>query len=821
MDLLTEALEFQQSATPALAPEGQVGIPGIPEVLPVLALTDIVLFPGMIVPLMVDTTSAIRLIDDVVAGDRMVALVLQKTPGAQEPSWKDLHKVGTASRLLRMLKFPDGTVRILVQGLARIQLIEPVTIEPYIRARCGVLLEKLEASMELEALVRNVRDKFNEIAQLSPAVNEQLRILVLNTNHPGQLADLIAANIHINLEEKQRLLETLDIKERLRALLTLLIREVELLQLGTKIREEAQSSLTRSQREHFLREQLKVIRRELGEAELESELESLRERIEKLNLPEEAHKAAIREWERLHQIHPASPEYAVSRNYLDWILNLPWNVSSEDRHDIHEAKRILDRDHYGLIKVKERLLEFLAVLQLKKDLRGPILCFVGPPGVGKTSLGRSIAEALGRKFLRISLGGIHDEAEIRGFRRTYVGSMPGRIIQGLRRVGTNNPVFLLDELDKIQGGGAHGDPAAALLEVLDPEQNNAFVDHYLDVPFDLSKILFIGTANWLDPIHPALRDRLEVIEIPSYTVGEKLQIARRHLLPKQLAEHGLQKNQVQIHNGAIKRVILEYTREAGVRQLVREIAAMLRKAARRIVESPNKDLKVVITDKDIEELLGPPRYIPEKRERITDSGIAIGLAWTPVGGDILFIEATRMPGKGRINLTGSLGDVMKESAQTALSYLRSQAGELGIPQFNIDEWDIHIHVPAGATPKDGPSAGITILVALASLFSNRIVRSTVAMTGEISLRGRILPVGGVKEKVLAAHRAGIKEVILPAENKKDWEEVPQEVRRVLKVHFVEKVAEVLPLALGGRHSLPKGASKQNNLLSKPAASINS
>ena len=793
---------------------------GIPEVLPILALADIVLFPGMVVPLAVESPTSIRLIDDVVAGDRMVGMVLQKRGEGHEekpePGWEDLYRVGCAARILRMLKFPDGSVRILVEGLARIQLIEPVETVPYLRARCGVLLEKLEPSIELEALVRNVRDRFQEIAQLSPAVNEQLRVAVLNTEHPGRLADLIAANVHLGLEERQQLLETVDVKERLRLLLKLLSREIEVLQLGSKIREEATSSLSKSQREFFLREQLKAIRRELGEAELDKELDELKEKIEAAGLPEEAHKAAMHEWERLHQINPASPEYTVSRNYLDWILSLPWNKSTEDRLDIHEAEKVLNKHHYGLEKVKERLLEFLAVLQIKKDVRGPILCLVGPPGVGKTSLGKSVAEALGRKFLRISLGGVHDESEIRGFRRTYVGSMPGRIIQGLRRVGSNNPVFLLDELDKIQSG-PHGDPASALLEVLDPEQNHSFVDHYLDIPFDLSRILFIGTANWLDPIHPALRDRLEVIEIPSYTAGEKLQIAKRHLIPRQLQEHGLDKKRVRIYDSALNRLIQEYTREAGVRQLVREIASLIRKAARRIVSGEVQRLPFQIKADDLPNLLGPPKFQREKREKITESGIAIGLAWTPVGGEILFIEATRMPGKGRLTLTGSLGDVMKESAQAALSYLRSQGPDFGVEIGSFDEWDIHIHVPAGATPKDGPSAGLTILVALASLFSGRLARSDLAMTGEISLRGRVLPVGGIKEKVLAAHRASIREVILPEANRNDWEEVPAEVRKAMKVHFVQRIEEAIPIALTESMKKPKSTSAQSRPTKKKAS----
>ena len=591
------------------------------------------------------------------------------------------------------------------------------------------------------------------------------------------------------------MLETASVKERLTKLLPWLHRELEVLTLGSKIQNEVVSSMSKNQRDFFLREQIRAIQRELGENDPAStEAVALREQIEKNQLPEEVKTVALKELERLAQMSPAVAEYTMTRNYLDWLINLPWAKSTEDKLDLAAAARILDEQHFGLKKVKDRLLEFLAVIKLRQQLKGPILCLVGPPGVGKTSLGKSVADALGRKFARISLGGMRDEAEIRGHRRTYVGALPGRIIQTLRRVESRNPVILLDEIDKV-GSDFRGDPASALLEVLDPAQNSTFTDHYLDLPFDLSRVLFLTTANWLDPIHPALRDRLEVIELPSYTAAEKLQIAKRHLVPRQLEEHGLKTKLVRFPEATLRRLIQDYTREAGVRQLEREIAALTRKAARKIVTKKNLTEAVTISTKDLTELLGPAKFISEEAERITEYGIAIGLAWTPVGGEILFIEATRMPGKGSLILTGSLGDVMKESAQTALSFLRSQAASLKIDLTDFDKRDIHIHVPAGATPKDGPSAGVTIVAALASLMMHRMVRSDLAMTGEISLRGRVLRVGGIKEKVLAASRSGLKQIILPDQNRNDWLEVPIEVRSKMKVDFVKHISQLIPLAL--------------------------
>ena len=767
----------------------------LPEVLPILGLSDIVIFPGMVAPLLVESAASIRLIDDVVAGDRFIGLVLQKKPEVENPTPVDLWHHGCAVRVLKMLKFPDNTVRVLVEGLRRFRVAHYESHEPYLRAKVEVIRDVVEQSLELTAMTRNAQRQFQEIIDLSPAMSDEVKVAALNTEHPGKLADLIAANLNLSLEERQQLLEINLVKERLARLLPLLSRESEVLTLGSKIQKEVASSMSKSQRDFFLREQIRAIQRELGESDpAASEINSLREQIEKNRLPEESKKLALKELERLQQIPPTTPEYTVSRNYLDWIVNLPWSKSTEDKIDLAAAARILDEQHYGLTKVKDRLLEFLAVIKLKNRLKGPILCLVGPPGVGKTSLGRSVADALGRKFARIALGGMRDEAEIRGHRRTYVGALPGRIIQGLRRVESNNPVILLDEIDKV-GSDFRGDPAAALLEVLDPQQNNTFTDNYLDLPFDLSPVLFITTANWLDPIHPALRDRLEVIELPSYTATEKLQIAKRFLVPRQLEEHGLKAKLVKLPDATLKRLIQDYTREAGVRQLEREIAALTRKAARKIVSRHGLFRPLTVGSVELADYLGPAKFETEMAEAITESGVATGLAWTPVGGDILFIEATRMPGSGKLLLTGSLGEVMKESAQTALTYLRSQAKALKLDFNDSEKQDIHIHVPAGATPKDGPSAGVTIVAALASLLLQRLVRSDVAMTGEISLRGRVLPVGGIKEKVLAASRAGIKSVILPEQNRKDWVDVPAEVRQKVKAHFVRHISQVFPLAL--------------------------
>jgi ATP-dependent Lon protease len=763
--------------------------------LPILGLSDIVIFPGMVAPLLVETAQSTKLIDDVVGGDRLLGVVLQRNAEAENPLPHEMHEVGCAARVLKMLKFPDNTVRVLVEGLWRIRIKDYAGTDPYLCAKFELLQDVTESSVELTAMMRNAQSQFQEIIKLSPALSDQIKIAALNTEDPGHFADLIAVNLNLDLAERQKLLETSSVKERLTRLLPMLNREHEVLTLSSKIQTEVATSISKTQRDFFLREQMRAIQRELGETDPNaSEIRALREKIDQTQLPDEAKQVANQELERLQQMPPAAAEYGVTRHYLDWILNLPWTKETEDKIDLKEAEKILNEQHFGLTKVKDRLLEFLAVIKRRRQIKGPILCLVGPPGVGKTSLGRSVADSLGRKFARIALGGMRDEAEIRGHRRTYVGALPGRIIQTLRRVESRNPVILLDELDKV-GADFRGDPASALLEVLDPAQNNTFTDHYLDLPFDLSRVLFITTANWLEPIHPALRDRLEVIELPSYTESEKLQIAKRYLVPRQLEEHGLSRLEVKIPDPTLRSLIHDYTREAGVRQLEREIAALTRKATRQIVGNGAHSLPLVIKRENLTDYLGAARFVAETAETIKEYGIATGLAWTPVGGEILFIEATRMPGKGNLLLTGSLGDVMKESAHTALSYLRSQSKALGIDLSDYSKHDIHIHIPAGATPKDGPSAGVTVVVALASLLTRRRVRSDVAMTGEISLRGRVLRVGGIKEKVLAAARFGIKVLLLPEQSESDWTEVPKEVRAKLKVHFVRHISDLLPLAL--------------------------
>ena len=790
----TEFISILGAAGNPEAP-ARVSAHSLPQVIPILGLSDIAIFPGMVAPLLVETPQSIKLIDDVVGGDRLLGVALQRKPEAENPTPEEIHEVGCAARLLKMLKFPDNTVRVLVEGLWRVRIKEYTSTAPYLSAKFELMKDLIEDSVELTAMMRNAQGQFQEIIRLSPALSEQVKIAALNTEDPGHFTDLIAVNLNLNLDERQKLLETTSVRERLTFLLPMLNREHEVLTLSSKIQSEVATSISKTQRDFFLREQLRAIQRELGETDTNlGEIRSLQDKIEATPMPAEAKKVALSEVDRLQQMPTVAAEYAVTRHYLDWILSLPWEKETEDKIDLKDAERILNDQHFGLKKVKDRLLEFLAVIKRRKQIKGPILCLVGPPGVGKTSLGRSVADALGRKFARISLGGMRDEAEIRGHRRTYVGAMPGRIIQTLRRIESRNPVVLLDELDKV-GADFRGDPAAALLEVLDPAQNNTFTDYYLDLPFDLSRVLFITTANWLEPIHPALRDRLEVIELPSYTESEKLQIAQRYLVPRQLEEHGLKKREVRIPGTTLRRVIQGYTREAGVRQLEREIAALTRKATRKIVSNGRLHRPLVLKPDLLKEYLGAARFVSETAEVIKEIGIATGMAWTPVGGEILFIEATRMPGKGNLLLTGSLGEVMKESAQTALSYLRSQSRSLGMDMADYGKFDIHIHVPAGATPKDGPSAGVTLLVALASLLTRRRVRSQVAMTGEISLRGRVLRVGGIKEKVLAAARFGIKQIVLPEQNRTDWSEVPEEVRKKLQVHFVRRISELLPLTL--------------------------
>jgi ATP-dependent Lon protease len=767
----------------------------LPPELPVLGLSDLVIFPGNVSPLLVDAGSSVRLVDDVVAGDRLLCLVLQKTPETTEPTPEDLHPIGCVARVLKMLKHPDDTARIVVEGLARVRFGQFTARQPYLRARITALADKSDHAPRTQALLRTVQQRFQAVLKIAPSIGEHTKLGAANATRPGRIADLVAGTLNLQLPEKQRLLETTDVAARLKRLVPLLERELELNTLGAKIQDEVTSKMAEGQRLYFLREQLRVIRRELGEHDpAEAEWNALRTRIEADDLPDEVRNTARRELERLASIPSSVAEHTVLRNYLDWLLNLPWNRLTPDQLDLDAASALLDREHHGLHRVKDRLLEFLAVMKLKPDSRAPILCLAGPPGVGKTSLGRSLATALGRSFVRIALGGVRDESEIRGHRRTYVAAMPGRILQGLRRAGSRNPVLLLDELDKL-GTDFRGDPASALLEVLDPEQNKSFTDHFLELPFDLSRVLFITTANWLDPIPPALRDRLEVIELPSYTLEEKLEIVRRHLLPRQRREHGLSPRDVRIAPTAIRRVVEDYTREAGVRQLDRELAAILRKAARRLAQNANTPRPIEVRPDNLPELLGPQRFAAEGRLSTLSPGIALGLAWTPVGGELLHIEASRMAGSGKLILTGSLGEVMKESAQAALSFLRGHAGPHGLGAADHDRFDLHIHVPSGATPKDGPSAGLGLCVALASLFSGQPTRADTAVTGEISLRGRVLPVGGIKEKLLAALRHGIRRVVLPEGNRKDLPDLPPLALEQIETIFVRSVDDALPQIL--------------------------
>jgi len=777
-----------------LSPGGSDGQEGsLPSLMPILPLSDLVIFPFMIAPLLVTARSSVQLIDEVVPGDRLLVLVLQKNPDTEDPLFKDLYEYGCATRVLKMLRFPDESVRVLVQGIKRIKILQHETSTPFIRARVAPVEDHVEKGIEVEALVRNATKHFQQIITLSPNLPDELKVALLNMDDASKLADLIAANLSIPLPEKQKLLEMPSAKKRLTQLLGFLQKELDVLQLGTEIQNRVSSAVSKSQREYFLREQLRQIQKELGESESANpESKELREKIDQAKMPEDIQKVALKELDRLVAIPNASAEYTVVRTYLDWLIAMPWSRGTEDQLDIPRARKILDNDHYGLQKVKERILEHLAILKLKPDKKGSILCFVGPPGVGKTSLGMSIARALGRKFARMSLGGVRDEAEIRGHRRTYIGALPGRIIQGLRKAESNNPVFMLDEIDKV-GADFRGDPSSALLEVLDPAQNFSFSDHYLELPFDLSRVLFITTANWLETVPLALRDRMEVLELPGYTNEEKLHIATSYLVPRQRSEHGLKPAQIQIPAPTLRKLIDSYTHEAGVRNLDREIASICRKVGRQIVEGKRHPART--QPADLHKLLGPPKFFSDVAERAAEPGIAIGLAWTPVGGEILFIEATRMKGKNNLILTGSLGDVMQESAQAALSYVKTHARSLKIHQEDFEKSDIHIHIPSGATPKDGPSAGVAIAVVIASLFTKRKVRPYLAMTGEISLRGKVLAVGGIKEKMLAAARSGIRTVLIPEKNKRDLEEVPREIRRKLKFVPIKTVADAFQLAL--------------------------
>jgi ATP-dependent Lon protease len=768
----------------------------IPNRLPILPLRGTVLFPELILPIMVGRKKSVKLIDEAMEGDRIIGVVTQHSSEVEDPDLGELYAVGVAAHLVRMVREMDGTQRVIVQGLERIKILRYVQEDPYLVAEVKVLADEEAKGVEIDALVMNLKNLFQRAVELAPHLTVELKNMVLNIKDPGILADIIASNLNINPAEKQEVLEIEKAKDRLNKVHILLAREVQVLELGDKIQSQVKEDIDKTQREYYLREQMKAIKKELGEIDEHSaELKELKDKVENAGMSEEARKVAEKELDRLSKMPPASAEYTVARTYLDWLVELPWSKSTDDNLAIDHAHKILEEDHYDLQKVKKRILEYLAVRKLKKDMKGPILCFVGPPGVGKTSLGMSIARAMGRKFTRISLGGVRDEAEIRGHRRTYVGALPGRIIQGVKKTGSNNPIFMLDEVDKI-GTDFRGDPSSALLEVLDPEQNFSFSDHYIDVPFDLSKVMFITTANVLETIPPALKDRMEVLELPGYSDDEKLMIAKQHLIPKQLGEHGLSSDLLEFKDEPLLAIINSYTREAGVRNLEREIAAICRAVAKEVAEGKQEKVTVQ-TDKTemLHRFLGPVKFFPEVAERTSNPGVATGLAWTPTGGDIIFVEATKMNGEKGLSLTGQLGEVMKESAQAALSYIRSKAKDLGIEENFYQKNDIHIHVPAGAIPKDGPSAGIAMFIALTSLLTNKPVRNDVAMTGEITLRGLILPVGGIKEKVLAGKRAGIKTIILPQKNEKDLEELSEHIKEGMEFRFVQRMDEVVKIAL--------------------------
>lgn len=767
----------------------------IPDTLPVLPIRDIVVFPYMILPLFVGREMSIRSIDHALNSNRMIMLLTQKDLNIENPTTDDLFTVGTVGIIMRMLKLPDGRVKILIQGLTKARVLSFTKTEPMFMAAIERIPDQKieEISIEIEALIRTVKEQLDKAVSLGKAILPDIMVVVENLSDPGRLADLVASNLGLKTEQAQEILEIDDPVTRLKKISDILSREIELLLVQQKIQTEARGEIDRTQREYFLREQLKVIQKELGEIdERAEEIKEFRKKIEEAKMPEKVMKEAEKQLRRLEKMHPDSAEAATVRTYLEWMVELPWSKTTKDNLDIRAAEKVLNKDHYDLEKVKERILEYLSVRKLKEKMKGPILCFIGPPGVGKTSLGKSIARALGREFVRMSLGGVRDEAEIRGHRRTYVGALPGRIIQGIRQAGTNNPVFMLDEIDKI-GMDFRGDPSSALLEVLDPEQNNAFVDHYLGVPFDLSNVMFITTGNLADTIPGPLRDRMEVIYLSGYTTEEKLGIAKNYLLPKQLEEHGLTKRNLRVTDTALQLLISQYTREAGVRNLEREIANLCRKVAKRIAEGAPK--KFLITTKNLHRYLGVPKYLPEEEMEKDEVGVATGLAWTETGGDIIYVEATTMKGKGSLTLTGQLGDVMKESAQAALSYIRSRAKKLGIKEDIFSRTDIHIHVPAGAIPKDGPSAGITMATAIASALTGIHVNKNVAMTGEVTLRGRVLPIGGLKEKSLAAKRMGIKKVIIPKRNKKDIEDIPKYVRKDIDFIFVDTMDDVLRVTL--------------------------
>jgi ATP-dependent Lon protease len=789
-DVVTVTAEEQQHAE-ELGDE-------LPPALPVLPLKETVVFPASMTPLAIGQERSIRLIDDVVDGDRLLALVTVRNEDVETPEWDDLHEIGTAAMVQKMIRVPDGTLRVLVQGLRRVRIDKHVSDEPYLVAELSELPDELEETKELEALTRTVQNTFGRIIGIVPYLPEELQIAAANIDDPSALCHLIASTIRLKTEEKQKLLELTDVEARLRDVSVILNRELEMFELGTKIQSQVQSEVEKGQREFFLRQQLKAIQEELGEGDAEqAEANELRERIDTLDLPEEVEKAARRELSRLERLPSAAAEYGVIRTYLDWIATLPWGVTTTDNLDLTRAREILDADHYDLEKVKDRILEHLAVSKLRNDPSGQILCFVGPPGVGKTSLGHSIARTLERKFVRLSVGGVRDEAEIRGHRRTYIGAMPGTIIRALRDAESMNPVVLIDEIDKM-GADFRGDPASAMLEVLDPEQNRSFRDHYLDLPFDLSKVLFICTANTTDTIPAPLLDRMDGISLSGYTEDEKVGIARRYLVPKQIEAHGLRDDLIAIPDKSVHLIIREYTREAGVRGLERRIADLCRKAARLVAEG--REGKITVGEPRVRSWLGPRRFAGEARRRTADAGVATGLAYTATGGDVLFVEAQAYPGKGRLTITGQLGDVMQESAQAALSWVRSHADRLGIDEKWFATHDLHVHVPAGAVPKDGPSAGITMATAIASLVRGRPIADDLGMTGELTLTGQVLPIGGVREKALAAQRAGLKRVVLPRENQFDLEDLPAQTRRELDFVLVDSIEQVLDVAMNGYES---------------------
>ncbi|MFZ0390834.1 MAG: endopeptidase La [Calditrichia bacterium] len=761
----------------------------VPEVLPIIPVRNTVFFPHQFIPLAIGRKKSIKLIEYAVQENSLIGIIAQKDGIVDDPKPEDLYSIGTVARILKVIDLPDGSKSAFIQGVKRFRIYDFAHSDPFFMAHVRPLPEEMpEGELKIDALATNLKNLFQKATELAPEITSEHQALVMNVHEPSIVADIVIAFSNIQVPEKQQILEITNVAERLKKSTYLFNKYLQTLELGKKIQNEVQDEISRGQREMYLRQQLKAIQKELGDYDDTSDAGDLKKKMEEANLPEEVKKVAEKELDRLSRMHPASAEYTVSRTYLDWLIEVPWNTSTEDNLNIQSVQDKLNDDHYGLDKVKKRILEYLAVRKLKNDMRGPILCFVGPPGVGKTSLGKSIAEALGRKFVRISLGGVRDEAEIRGHRRTYIGALPGRIIQGIKKAGSNNPVFMLDEIDKV-GADFRGDPSAALLEVLDPEQNNSFSDHYLEVPFDLTKVMFIATANMHETIIPALKDRMEVIDIPSYIEEEKVEIAQRFLIPKQIKAHGLKEDQVRFEKEALHVIINSYTREAGVRNLERQIAAICRGVAKDVASGKDENFR--IHSEQVPNFLGPIKFYSEVAERIDSPGIVTGLAWTPMGGDILFIEASQMSGKGNLVLTGQLGDVMKESAKAAMSYIRAHSSDFTLDDNFQEKIDIHIHIPAGATPKDGPSAGVTLFTALVSLLTKQKVRNDIAMTGEITMRGKVLPVGGIKEKVLAAHRAGIRTVILPEKNQSDVVEIPETVQQEMKFIYVNNMADVI------------------------------